>query len=119
MSCNSCTKVKLICCSNNIIIGTIPDETDTYYVIIEDVSNGRKLILPVLMIGQTMTIDVSDISFAENHSYELYLVSTSDITINLSWQINETNVDCLSIRFEKVFNENGEVLYMDNQFITL
>ena len=122
MGCTNCTNVELNCCSDFIIIGTAPDPLESYYAIIEDVSNGRKIILPVVvigLIGNLMQIDVTDIQFASNHSYEMYLVIQDDVSNNVTWSINGTDVDCLQVRFNK-HHTSFDVLYtIETQTITL
>jgi hypothetical protein len=120
MICSNCTPIELICCSETIVVGDAPNTLESYYIHIEDVSNGRKLILPVVISGGgVMSIDVSEFNFAETHSYEMYLTTVDDVSTIVPFEINGTEVDCLQVRFKKYFDNNNEVLFVTSQDIVL
>lgn len=119
MNCNSCTSIELYCCSESICIGTAPDSNGSYYVRIEDVSNGRITILPVTIDSNLMYIDVSDIKFPDNHSFELILTTTNDVDSAIAWEINSISVECLNVKFKRAFDADGNLFIINDQVIVL
>jgi hypothetical protein len=101
------------------VIGTPPDPLADYLLRIEDVTNGRILILPVSNDGLTMSVDVSDFTFANNHSYEVVLVSTTSPSEPIAWQVDSTEVTCLQVEFYRMYDANREVYFLDTQTIVL
>lgn len=109
MSCENCTPVSLHICLEKIVIGTSPDSNVNYYLLIQDVTNGKKWILPTDIYDSTkLIVDVENILFAENHSYEFYLLKSDDFC-KVTWEINETEVDCLMVRFNKYFDNLNQI----------
>lgn len=120
MICSNCNKVELICCSETIVIGDAPSLVQTFYLHIEDVSNGRKIILPVSVTGGgVMFVDVSEFQFAETHSYEMYITTTDDVSTIVPFEINGTEVSCLQVRFKKYFDSNNEVVFVTSQDVVI
>lgn len=112
MICQNCTPVELYCCSDTLVIGDTPDDQINFLVKIEDVSNGKKWILPTSIVyTDKLSIDISEIQFAENHSYELHLLDPD--MCNASWEINSTSVECLMVRFSKYFGGDNKLVEMN------
>lgn len=119
MTCSICNSVEIVCCSNELIIGDSIDINETYFLKIEDISNGRIILLPITQAAGKMIVDISDFNFADTHSFEFYVVNVNDVETNLSWQINGVDVVCLQVRFKKMFDINGDVYSINQQTIQL
>jgi hypothetical protein len=119
MSCSTCNPVEIFCCSDELIIGDFPDPLKSYNLWIEDISNGRIIILPITNVGGQMAVDISGFTFAETHSFEFYVTDVTAPEIKIEWQINSIMVQCLQVRFKKAYDENGEVYSITSQVITL
>ena len=118
MICNSCNPVIVSCCSEQLIIGTDPNSLINYWIVIEDITNGRKIILPTSKFGGYLHVDISEQNFAENHSYEMYLCK-ADMLEKVSWEIGTESVDCLQVNFNKYYDSSGHVIIIDPQIIQL
>lgn len=119
MSCSTCNPVEIVCCSNELIIGDSIDINESYFLKIEDVSNGRIILLPITHSAGKMIVDISDFTFADTHSFEFYVVNVNDVETELSWVINGIDVTCLQVRFKRMFDINGDVIIITQQEIVL
>lgn len=119
MSCSTCTPVVINCCSDELVIGDYPNNLNSYYLKIVDVSNNRTTYIPLIQTGTFASVDISGMNFPDTHSFEFYVVNVDELQINLSWVINGTSVDCLQVRFQKSFDSNDELFIETTQVITL
>lgn len=119
MICQNCTNVLLYSCSNTITLGVPPDPLADYLLKIEDITNGRILVLPVSNDGLLMTVNVEDFQFASNHSYEFSLTLEGELAVPISWTLedNTTEVDCLQVKFQKPIDAGDEIFYISNQIV--
>ena len=118
-SCFLCPQVTLFCCGDEIILGDEPqDLIGDLYLHIHDDTNTRKVILPIYIVEGMMVVSVLNLSLAETHAYEFF-ITTEDMQTEITWTINEVEVTCLQIRFEKHYDNAGEIVHLASQTIIL
>lgn len=89
-------------CTAYLIIGTIPNLDTPVNVYIKDITTGRIETLQELSddVGQ-VEIDISDYTFSDNHSYELWITTASGgINDKLYITIGESSSLTVALCFE-------------------
>lgn len=111
MSCENCTQVRPIpACVNLLTIGTISEINIGVFVVIEDVTQGRRMLIESTSDGDGLvSIDTSGLMFAENHSYIITIVEIVGGTA-IDFTIDSIEYDCIAMRANKLRNESGSII---------
>lgn len=119
MSCENCTQASPIpACVNLLTIGTISDALTQVYVVIEDVTQGRRMLIESTSNDAGLvTIDTSGFMFAENHSYIVYIVETIGGT-SIDFTVDSIEYECLGFRANKLRNEAGVIIAATTHTLT-
>lgn len=120
MSCENCTQASPIpACVNLLTIGTISDALTQVYVVIEDVTQGRRMLIETTSDGAGLvSIDTSGFMFAENHSYIVYIVETVG-GASIDFTVDSIEYECLGIRANKLRNESGSIITATSHVLTV
>jgi len=120
MSCENCTQASPVpACVNLLTIGTIADELTQVYVVIEDVTQGRRMLIESTSDDAGLvTIDTSGFMFAENHSYIVTIVETvGGEPINFT--INAVEYPCIGLTANKLRNDAGAIMTATTHVLTV
>ncbi len=121
--CTPCDKANLVpTCTTNLTIGIVTPNT-LVFVYILDITTGRQYRFPTSSdpIAGLVIIDISGISWAPDHTYELYITTqaATNIEERLTITVESTTLTCLAIRFQRVFEDDGGVATYAAQTISL
>lgn len=120
MSCENCTQASPIpACVNLLTIGTISDALTQVYVVIEDVTQGRRMLIETISDGAGLvSIDTSGFMFAENHSYVVTIVETVGGEA-IDFTIDSIEYPCIGLRANKLRNESGAIMTATSHVLTV
>lgn len=121
--CNDCTHPKPIArCITNLIIGTISSINTAVYVYIKDLTTEREIRYSVTSSAAGLiTVPITPQRFSEDHSYEIHVTKTTADNINVKENITiggEVS-NCVSLRFETVWDNNNAIVSYTNQTLTI
>lgn len=99
-------------CIENLSIGSIPDNNQAVFVIIEDITTGRREKYSATSDGSGIVIvDVSAAEFSDTHGYQGWIYKSTDgIGDPYTITIGASTTEYFGLTFEKVFDD-GELLY--------
>lgn len=120
MSCENCTPTNPIpACVNELTIGTIEDPNTGVFVVIEDVTQGRRMLIEATSDGDGLVvINTSGIMFAENHSYIVSIVETVGGS-SIDFTIDAVEYECVGLRANKLFNSDGAILTATSHVLSI
>lgn len=121
--CSECLHPKPIArCVTNLIIGTISSLNTSVYVYISNLTTGREIRYTVTTsVAGLVTIPITPQRFSEDHSYEIHvtLATASNINVKENITIGGDVSDCVSLRFETIWNNDNTIATFTNQTLTL
>lgn len=109
-------------CVTNLIVGTISSLNTAVYVYIRDVTMDRDIRYAVTSSAAGLiTVPITPQRFSEDHSYEIYITKTTAANIsvkeNITIQAEVSN--CVSLRFETIWDNNNAIVTYANQTLTI
>lgn len=125
MSCTNCKPTLPVpTCVDELTIGVIGVFNTPVIVMIRDITQNRTTYLPTTSgAAGAITVSVADITFAENHSYE---ISVLDDSTNPWTPLSFDNVNgdgigdyCAMPRFERIFDSSGHIMNFASYSLTM
>lgn len=121
--CNECIKPKAIArCITNLIIGTISSLNTAVFVYIKDLTTERELRYSVTSSAAGLiTVPITPQRFSEDHSYEIHITKATADNINVKENITigADTEDCVSLRFETIWQADNTIATYTNQTLTI
>lgn len=121
--CDTCIKPKPIArCVTNLIIGTISSINTAVYVYITNLTTEREIRYSVTSSAAGLiTVPITPQRFSEDHSYEIHITKADAVGINVKQNITIGGdvSDCVSLRFETIWDNNNAIVTYTNQTLSL
>ena len=123
MSCSDCNKTKkILSCTTVLTIGlSAAYPTTAVYVYIKSHTTGRVYFYSATTSGAGLiTATITAQQFAEGHDYELWvtLATATNPEEKIDFVIDATTVNCLSVKFQKVYT-SADVIQSGVQTLAL
>lgn len=119
--CNLCLRAKTLpLCLQQLIVGNIALLATNVYLFINDITTGGVAAIPVTTgAAGEITVDVSQVGFFENHTYELWVTDAgAGFKDKQTITVGSDTTETICMRFEKVKDEDGENFSFLTQTIT-